>query len=139
MSKIDIVNLTFAYEGTYDNIFENVSFQLDTDWRTGFTGRNGRGKTTFLNLLRGRYPYHGSISAGVEFDYFPFEVQEPQNLTSDTAAQLDPGLELWRLKKELALLEVPEETLYRPFETLSLENRPKYCWRFYFCGIIIFY
>lgn len=125
MSKIDIVNLTFAYEGTYDNIFENVSFQLDTDWRTGFTGRNGRGKTTFLNLLRGRYPYHGSISAGVEFDYFPFEVQEPQNLTSDTAAQLDPGLELWRLKKELALLEVPEETLYRPFETLSFGEQTK--------------
>ena len=86
MSKIDIVNLTFAYEGTYDNIFENVSFQLDTDWRTGFTGRNGRGKTTFLNLLRGRYPYQGTISAGVEFDYFPFEVEDPQNLTIDIAA-----------------------------------------------------
>lgn len=28
MSLINVTNLTFAYEGSYDNIFENVSFQL---------------------------------------------------------------------------------------------------------------
>lgn len=44
MSLITISNLTFAYDGSYDNIFENVSFQLDTNWRLGLTGRNGRGK-----------------------------------------------------------------------------------------------
>ena len=37
--------------GSYDNVFEHVSFQIDTDWKLGFVGRNGRGKTTFLNLL----------------------------------------------------------------------------------------
>ncbi len=51
MSMIDVKNLTFAYEGSYDNIFENVSFHIDTDWKLGFTGRNGRGKTTFLTKL----------------------------------------------------------------------------------------
>ena len=35
MSEIKISNLTFAYEGGYENIFENVSLSLDTDWRTG--------------------------------------------------------------------------------------------------------
>ena len=39
MSLINVSNLTFAYEGSYDNIFENVSFQIDTDWKLGFTGR----------------------------------------------------------------------------------------------------
>ncbi|MCC5429165.1 ATP-binding cassette domain-containing protein, partial [Clostridium botulinum] len=63
MSLINVTNLTFAYEGSYDNIFENVSFQIDTDWKLGFTGRNGRGKTTFLNLLLGKYEYNGNISA----------------------------------------------------------------------------
>ena len=48
MSLINISNLTFSYEGSYDNVFEDVSFQIDTDWKLGFTGRNGRGKTTFL-------------------------------------------------------------------------------------------
>ena len=60
MSLINISNLTFAYEGSYDNIFENVSFQIDTDWKLGFTGRNGRGKTTFLKLLLNQYEYTGT-------------------------------------------------------------------------------
>ena len=54
MSQITVSNLTFSYEGSYDNIFENVSFQLDTDWKLGFIGRNGKGKTTFLRLLQGK-------------------------------------------------------------------------------------
>lgn len=48
MSQIKVEGLTFAYPGSYDNVFEDISFQLDTDWKLGFIGRNGRGKTTFL-------------------------------------------------------------------------------------------
>ena len=59
MSMIKVENLTFAYPSGYDNVFENVSFQIDTDWKLGFVGRNGRGKTTFLKLLMGKYPYLG--------------------------------------------------------------------------------
>ena len=62
MSQINVNNLTFYYEGSYDNIFENVSFQLNTDWKLGFIGRNGKGKTTFLNLLMGKYEYKGKIN-----------------------------------------------------------------------------
>ena len=51
MTMISISDLTFAYEGSSDNVFEHVSFHMDTEWRLGFTGRNGRGKTTFLRLL----------------------------------------------------------------------------------------
>ena len=53
MSLINVQNLTFAYDGSDKNVFENVSFQLDTNWKLGLTGRNGRGKTTFLRLLAG--------------------------------------------------------------------------------------
>ena len=38
MSIIKVSDLTFCYEGSYDNIFENVSFQLDTDWRAATDG-----------------------------------------------------------------------------------------------------
>ena len=62
MSQISVSNLTFCYEGSFDNIFENVSFLIDTDWKLGFIGRNGKGKTTFLNLLLGNYEYEGHIS-----------------------------------------------------------------------------
>ena len=62
MSQIRVNHLTFAYEGSFDNIFENVSFSIDTDWKLGFIGRNGKGKSTFLNLLMGKYEYTGSIT-----------------------------------------------------------------------------
>lgn len=76
MSQIIVNDLTFSYETVYDNIFEHVSFLIDTDWKLGFIGRNGRGKTTFLNLLLGKYEYQGSINSSVDFDYFPFEVTD---------------------------------------------------------------
>lgn len=88
MSLINVSNLTFAYDGSYDNIFENVSFQLDTDWKLGFTGRNGRGKTTFLNLLLGKYEYGGTISANVSFDYFPFQIGNKDDNTIDIVEEI---------------------------------------------------
>lgn len=39
MSMIKVENLTFSYPGSYDNVFENASFQIDTDWKLGFVGR----------------------------------------------------------------------------------------------------
>ena len=46
MAQIKVNDLTFCYEGSYDNIFEHVNLQIDTDWRCGLIGRNGKGKTT---------------------------------------------------------------------------------------------
>ena len=125
MSLISVAGLTFAYEGSYDNIFENVSFQIDTDWKLGFTGRNGRGKTTFLNLLMGKYEYQGTIAASVDFDYFPFPVADLSKETWQVAMEVNPLCELWQLQKELHLLEVEEDVLYRPFGTLSHGERTK--------------
>ena len=62
MSMIKVEDLTFSYPSSYDLIFDRVSFQIDTDWKLGFVGRNGRGKTTFLNLLLGKYEYRGKIT-----------------------------------------------------------------------------
>ena len=52
MSIIKVENLTFAYPSSFDNIFENVNFQIDTDWKLGFIGRNGRGKRSARNVTR---------------------------------------------------------------------------------------
>lgn len=125
MSIIQVQNLTFAYDGSYDNIFENVSFQLDTDWKLGFTGRNGRGKTTFLQLLLGKYDYSGKISASVGFDYFPFPVENKDDLTIDIIGDIVPDYELWEAMRELSLLRVSDDVLYRPFGTLSNGEQTK--------------
>ena len=125
MSLINVSNLTFAYNGSYDNVFEQVSFQIDTDWRLGFTGRNGRGKTTFLQLLMGQHEYRGTISASVGFDYFPFPVADSSQNTIELLERLDPDLAQWQLERELSLLELHEEVLYRPFDTLSQGEQTK--------------
>ena len=125
MSLINVTNLTFAYDGSYENIFENVSFQLDTNWRLGFTGRNGRGKTTFLNLLLGKYEYRGSISASVAFSYFPYHVKDPSVLAIDAVEQMYPDYEYWRVAREMAKLALVDEVLYRPYGTLSNGEQTK--------------
>ena len=125
MSLINITNLTFSHDGSYDNIFENVSFQISSDWKLGFTGRNGRGKTTFLNLLLGKHEYSGTISSSVRFDCFPFEVPDKTQNTIDIVYSINEGLALWELHRELSLLDVSKDVLYRPFGTLSPGEQTK--------------
>ncbi|NLG37642.1 MAG: ABC-F type ribosomal protection protein [Clostridiales bacterium] len=125
MSLIRVENLTFAYEGAYDNIFENASFTIDTDWKLGLVGRNGRGKTTFLRLLMGEHKYSGRIVTDARFEYFPFEVADTQSLTAHVIGSVCPGAADWQIRRELSLLSVSEDVLYRPFCTLSHGERAK--------------
>ena len=125
MSLIQVSNLTFAYDGSYENIFENASFQIDTNWRLGFTGRNGRGKTTFLNLLLGKYEYQGNISASVSFSYFPYHIEDKTIFAIDVVEEIYPEYQYWQLAREMNALQLDEDVLYRPFETLSNGEQTK--------------
>lgn len=125
MSLISVNGLTFYYEGSYDNIFEDVSFQIDTNWKLGFIGRNGKGKTTFLNLLLGKYEYIGTISSSVHFDYFPFRISDGEKDTITIIEEINPDYEFWKICRELSLLHVDADVLYRPFYTLSNGEQTK--------------
>jgi lincosamide and streptogramin A transport system ATP-binding/permease protein len=125
MSLINISNLTFSYDGSYDEIFTDVSFQIDTDWKLGFCGRNGRGKTTFLNLLMGRFDYSGTITASVRFEYFPFIVEDKSLNTSEILSKVAPDALEWQILRELSKLAVDESALNRPFSTLSNGEQTK--------------
>ena len=41
--QLSIRDLTFAYPGG-EPVFEHLNLNLDTGWRLGLIGRNGRGK-----------------------------------------------------------------------------------------------
>ena len=134
MSMIKIENLTFSYPTSYDNIFENINFQIDTDWKLGFVGRNGRGKTTLLNLLLGKYEYSGKIHASVQFDYFPYPVADKAKFTNEIFLEIAPAAEEWELMRELSYLDVDADVLYRPFETLSNGEQTKVLLAALFCN-----
>ncbi|MBP0726509.1 Lsa family ABC-F type ribosomal protection protein [Bacillus sp. RG28] len=125
MSMIQVQDLTFAYPGSFDNIFEGVNFQIDTDWKLGFIGRNGRGKTTFFNLLLGNYEYSGKINSSVEFNYFPYPVSDKNKYTYEIFEEICPGAEDWEYLREISYLNVDAEVMYRPFKTLSNGEQTK--------------
>ncbi len=127
MAQINVNGLTFSYEGSFDNIFEDASFSIDTDWKLGLLGRNGKGKTTFLNLLMGNYPYEGSIASPALFDYFPYSItQEQMQLTAaEFLEEMKQQCEIWRVICELEKLCESAQILYRQFGTLSPGERTK--------------
>ena len=126
MSQLQISDLSFAYPGSPDTVFEGFDLRLDTGWRTGIVARNGRGKTTLLRLLARRLtPQAGSISPTVPTDFFPCDVPDPTLSTLEALESTAPDVESWRLYRELADLEVNEAVLARPFHTLSLGEQTR--------------
>lgn len=127
MAQIQVTNLTFAYDGSADDVLKDVTFNIDTDWKLGLIGRNGKGKTTLLNLFMGRYEYQGVISTSTRFDYFPYQVTEKDNLK--TAFELieswKPSVESWQVMVQMNQLGMDPECLYRPFGTLSYGERTR--------------
>lgn len=125
MSLIQISDLTFSYDGSYDNVFEHATLQLDTGWKLGLVGRNGRGKTTLLRLLCGALDARGAISASVRFDYFPYPVTDLSRTAGEIAREIAADAAPWQLLRELSLLGVAEEALCRSYDTLSFGERTK--------------
>ncbi len=125
MALISVQDLSFGYDGSPELLFEHASFQLDTDWRLGFVGRNGRGKTTLLKLLMGEYEYRGRISAPTAFDYFPFPAEDLRRTGRELARELCPEVPDWKLLREAAQLELGEDVTERPLSTLSNGERTK--------------
>ena len=125
MSAIRIENLTFSYYGYVKPIFENVSFSFDTNWKTGLIGRNGVGKSTLFKLLLNQEVYQGKISKDAYFIQFPPNIIDTSKLGIDLYKELMSDEEEWKLFRELNLLNVDENLVYREFETLSKGEQTK--------------
>ena len=127
MAQIQVSNLTFSYEGSADDVLENISFNIDTNWKLGFIGRNGKGKTTLLKLLMGDYKYQGSITASTYFDYFPYKISQKDvgKTASELLEQWKPGIEEWQVLIQMNQIQIDAECLYRPIKTLSHGERTR--------------
>ncbi len=125
MSQISIQNLTFGYYGSSENVFENVNFSFDTNWKVGLIGRNGKGKTTFLNLLLGKFEYNGKIIGHIHFDYFPYVIKNKDKLSIDILPEIYSDYDLWEVIKKMVEMDLEEDCLYQKFSTLSNGQQTK--------------
>lgn len=118
MSTIEIKQLTFSYDGVGLTLFEDVNLNIDTHWKLGLIGRNGRGKTTFFKLLQNQLEYSGSITHQMDFSYFPQVIANKDKMTYEIIDDLNAG-ELWEVERELTLLGTDTDILWRNFSSLS--------------------
>lgn len=78
MSKIELSKVNFTYPGSSEPVLEDFSVTLDTTWKTGLIGRNGRGKTTLLTLLSGKNrPDSGKVALSCPLSIFPRRWRTP--------------------------------------------------------------
>ena len=119
MALLQFQNVSFAYDGSYDDVFIDVSFQVDTRWRLGLIARNGRGKTTLLRIMAGELAAHGKIIMPLRPVLFPFSVDDVHQTASEVMLQLAQDEPPWRVMAEANQLELDPGLLARPFTTLS--------------------
>lgn len=118
MSTIKITQLTFGFDKQVDPLFDKANLTIDSSWKLGLVGRNGRGKTTLLQLLLGNYPYQGEIQFPLHPIYFPTAIEEAEQLTY-YALQAAADFELWKLEREMNLIHLDPQVLWQPYQTLS--------------------
>ena len=119
MSQIQVTDLTFSYDTHYEMIFDHVNALLDTSWKTGLIGRNGTGKTTFLKLLKGEYPYRGNIQMAETAEYFPTVIREKDRAAMEVLEEIDPEYEFWKVLREMEWMGMDAGILERRYGTLS--------------------
>ncbi|GGP16355.1 ATP-binding cassette domain-containing protein [Oceanobacillus neutriphilus] len=118
--NILISNLSFKYPSMIHPLFENITVNIDENWKLGLLGRNGRGKTSFFKILLGDLDYDGNVQSSLIFKYFPIFPAPDNHLTAEEVLlQKNPMVERWELEMELSYMDLPAEVLDRDFYVLS--------------------
>lgn len=105
IGRIIVQNMSFCYADYYWNVFDNVNLNIDSSWKLGLIGRNGRGKTTFLRLLSGDLaPTKGQIVKDVTASLFTLDSQwEDDIIVLNVIKEIMGGL--YTIEKQLDFLQ----------------------------------
>ena len=88
MARLELRDLSYFYDEFYHPVFEHVNLRLDSDWNLGLIGRNGKGKTTLLNLLSGELePSSGMIDRSGSISKFPYSYDNAFLKTMDVVKE----------------------------------------------------
>jgi len=110
MSIIQIRNLSYTYPGAYTPVFSGLDFTMDSTWRLGLVGRNGRGKTTLIRLLLGEVSGSGQIISSVSFDSFPYACTGSESALTNMRRAIGP-LDEWEAEMERLIADGSETAI----------------------------
>lgn len=92
---IQFNDVDFYYDEYFNPIFEHVNLNLDIHWKLGLIGRNGRGKTTMLNLIHQKLsPTKGQITVPIKTELFPY-VYDPKGTTMTVVKNCIAPFDKW--------------------------------------------
>lgn len=96
---MEIKDLAFSYDGNIDNaLFKGLEFEINSDDRVGIIGKNGKGKSTLLNVLAGELKQiKGEIKThpGVKIGHFGqtnIQRMSENNSVMDEISKSNPNL-----------------------------------------------
>ncbi|MFT4798912.1 MAG: lincosamide and streptogramin A transport system ATP-binding/permease protein [Candidatus Azotimanducaceae bacterium] len=113
MAAIIFNCVDFHYDTPYNPIFQNLSLVLDTQWRSGLIGRNGRGKTTLLQLIhRQLQATSGTVDVHRPTIYFPAPVTESATVRQTMIDAIAP-FRHWQAEMEQCLKDGSAKALER--------------------------
>jgi lincosamide and streptogramin A transport system ATP-binding/permease protein len=109
---LSLDDIDFHHSDPYAAVFEGVSLRIDTSWRTGLVGRNGRGKTTLLRLIAGELkPTRGAVHVPVDIALFPWIPADPTSAVIDVVRDAIAPFALWEQRMETLLERADEPAL----------------------------
>ncbi|MFZ4620839.1 MAG: ribosomal protection-like ABC-F family protein [Bacteroidota bacterium] len=117
MYTISFNNISFQHGSSSEQLFYDISFHLHTEWRTAVVGRNGRGKSTLLQLISGELqPNSGTIESMVRTALFNEQVTDTDRKTFDVIKQRIAPFTEWERSMEGMLMLGDERSLLRYHE-----------------------
>jgi lincosamide and streptogramin A transport system ATP-binding/permease protein len=124
---IRLKKISFNYDGQVQPIFDKVDLEIDASWKLGLIGRNGRGKTTLMKILRQQVEYDGEVETNLKFNYFPAEVQHPDQSLQMVLMEITGRdySDFWEVERELDQIGLDDAILKRPYCALSPGQQTK--------------
>jgi len=112
MATLTLESVNFHYASPYAPVFEDLSLTIDTHWKTGLVGRNGRGKTTLMQLIHQNLkPVQGQINIPLKTCYFPYTPPHENQQTLAVIKNSIAPFTLWERQMQKLLNSGDEASL----------------------------